>query len=345
MAEIGVSLILVAALVSFAMAFFVMKRATRLGLLAHPNERSSHKVPTPSGGGAGIVAGGTVASLLLVLLIPGIGVPVVFAGLLMAILGYWDDRKPIPPQWRLGAQVLLTGSMLAVLPMDGLATALGLFLPEWALMVGTTLIGVLFINLFNFMDGIDGLAGSEAVTVLLGMTLLAWAGHPDAALHPLFWWMLGVAAATVGFLFLNWPPARLFMGDVGSTWLGLMLGFFAFASISGGWLSAPQWLIMTALFWADSLVTLIRRLLRGEAVWQAHRRHAYQKLARRWNSHRRVTLLAIAINVLVLLPLGYVAAVLPDLGWALAVLVLLALSALCAWAGAGAPLDPEEQAA
>jgi Fuc2NAc and GlcNAc transferase len=340
MASIGLILIVVAFVSAFLVAFVVMKRATRLGLVQHPNARSSHVVPTPTGGGLGLVVGGTLSGLLMLLLLPWLAVPILMASLLIALLGYWDDRKPLPASWRLGAQVLLMGAMIAVLPLEGLARFTGLDWPEWALMLTFTLLGALWLNLFNFMDGIDGLAGSEAITILLSATLLAYLGHPDAALHPLFWWMLGLAAATTGFMLLNWPPARLFMGDVGSTYLGLMIAFFAFASISGGWLSAPQWLIVSTLFWADGLTTLFRRLLLKEPVWQAHRRHAYQRLARRW-SHARVTGLAIGLNLVVLLPVAYVAALVPDWAWPLAIVTVLGFMGLSYAAGAGAPLDAE----
>ncbi len=194
-------------------------------------------------------------------------------------------------------------------------------------MVVLVLAGALWINLFNFMDGIDGIAASEAIFLLLGAALLTWLAEPAIVEHPLFWWMIGLAAACLGFLVLNWPPAKIFMGDAGSTYLGLMTAFFAFASLSGGWLTLPQWLILPAAFVADSLVTLFRRAARGEAIWRAHRSHAYQALQRRWNSHLKVTLLYLAVGVLFLLPLAWLAGAYPQWGWAA---VFVAYAALIA---------------
>jgi len=210
-------------------------------------------------------------------------------------------------------------------------------------MVILTLCGALWINLFNFMDGIDGLAASEAIFLLLGAALVAFLAEPGVLDDPRFWWMLGVAAACLGFLLLNWPPAKLFMGDVGSTYLGLMTAFFALTTITSLWLSLWQWLILAALFLADSLTTLVRRAIRRERFWEAHKRHAYQSLSRLFGSHRLVTLLYIGIDVVVLLPLAWVAGRYPDWAPAIAVLVFAVLVPAAYRAGAGAPLQPEAE--
>ena len=146
--------------------------------------------------------------------------------------------------------------------------------PESMLMVIFALAGALWINLFNFMDGIDGLAASEAVFVLAGAALVAFLFEPGVAGDPRLWWMLGLAAACLGFLLLNWPPARIFMGDAGSTYLGLMTAFFALTTGASYWLSVWQWLILGALFLADSLATLARRIIGrdGRCVRLAQRR-------------------------------------------------------------------------
>ncbi len=340
---LGLILAAIAALASFLAAWWVMRRAPRLGLVQEPNERSSHTVPTPGGGGVGIAVGGTIAGLLCALLLPFLGVPVIMASVLLAFIGYYDDRRPLAVRWRLGAQVLLMGAIVAVLPLDAFNVLLGFAVPESVLLVVLTLGGALWINLFNFMDGIDGLAASEAIFLLLGAALVATLAEPRLVDDPRMWWMVGVAAACAGFLLLNWPPARLFMGDVGSTYLGLMTAFFALTTITSFWLSVWQWLILGALFIADSLTTLVRRIVRRERFWEAHRRHAYQALARRLGSHRRVTLLYIAINVVVLLPLTWIAGLFRGWDAAIAVVTLVVFALLAVRVGAGAPLEQDGQ--
>jgi Fuc2NAc and GlcNAc transferase len=342
---IALIVVLLSGALAFGVAVLVRRRATKLGLVQAPNERSSHTVPTPTGGGIGIVAGGTLAGLPMATLDPWLVIPVLVAGLLMAVIGYADDRRSLPVSWRLGGQVLLMGAVIALIPTPALQAGLGLPLPEIVLFVLLALAGALWINLFNFMDGIDGLAATEAIFILCAAVLLSISGFLQLQGHylalPLSLWMLGLAAATFGFLLLNWPPAKLFMGDTGSTYLGLLIAFFAIATLASGWLTLSQWLILPATFLADSLTTLGRRLLRREPIWQAHKRHAYQALQRRFSSHRNVTLLYVAINLVVLLPGAALAGLYPQWGWALVLTVYLLLVPLALLAGAGAPLQPE----
>jgi len=339
MPTLGLAIAAAAALISLLATFYVMRRADRLGLMQQPNSRSSHAKPTASGGGVGIVAGGSIAGLLMALLLPWLGVPVIMAGILMAFIGYSDDRRPIAARWRLGAQVLLMGAVVAVLPLE----QLGLPVPESVLLVVMALGGALWINLFNFMDGIDGLAASEAIFLLAGAALLAYLFEPAIVDDPRLWWMLGLAAATFGFLLLNWPPAKIFMGDVGSTYLGLMTAFFAYTTMLSFWLTLWQWLILAGLFLADSLTTLIRRIIRRERFWEGHKRHAYQALQRRFGSHRKATLLYIGINLVVLLPLAWLAGADRDWGFAIAALTYALLVVAALKAGAGAPLEQAEE--
>lgn len=341
MPTLGLILAAVAALASFLTAWWIMRRARRLGLVQEPNARSSHTTPTPAGGGVGIAVGGTIAGLVSAVLLPYLAVPVIMASLLIAYVGYTDDRQPLPTLWRLIVQIVLMGAVVAVLPLDVLSLLTGL--PELAIIVVLAVAGALWINLFNFMDGIDGLAASEAVFVLVGAALLTLAATPAQLGDPILWWMIGLAAASLGFLLLNWPPARLFMGDAGSTYLGLMIAFFALITITSFWLSLWQWLILAALFLADSLTTLGRRIILRERFWEAHKRHAYQVLQRRFGSHRKVTLLYIAIDVLVLLPLAWVAGHYAEWAPAITVAVLAVLALAALWAGAGAPLEQGEE--
>jgi Fuc2NAc and GlcNAc transferase len=333
MPTLGLLIAAVALVLSALVTFAMLRRARRTGLVQAPNERSSHSVPTPTGGGIGIVVGGTFAGLLTAALIPFLAIPAMMAALLIAWIGYLDDRRPLAARWRLGAQVLLMGAVVAVLPLDLIPV------PDTVSLVVLALAGALWINLYNFMDGIDGLAGSEAVFILGGAALLAWLGNAGVVEDPRLWWMVGLAAACLGFLLFNWPPARIFMGDAGSTYLGLMIAFFALTTTFSFWLSPWQWLILAALFIADSLTTLGRRLVNRERVWEAHKRHAYQALQRRFGSHRKATLLYVAINFVVLLPLAWLAGRYADWAQPITGGVFVVLVPLMLLAGAGAPLE------
>jgi Fuc2NAc and GlcNAc transferase len=195
--------------------------------------------------------------------------------------------------------------------------------------------GVWWINLFNFMDGIDGIAASQAVFMLVAAAVLGVWFHPGVADVSGWLWMLAVAAATLGFLRFNWPPARIFMGDVGSTYLAFMIFALALLSVREGWLTYPVWLVLGAVFVSDASVTLLRRMLAGERWFEAHRSHAYQRLSRRWGSHRRVTLLSISFNLLLLAPLAWTCLAWPRWAWVCVVLTYTPLAAAMLALGAG----------
>ena len=329
----GLLICVIAGLAAFAATWLVRRNAERLGLVQAPNERSSHTIPTPSGGGVGIVLGGAIATLPAALHAPTPVLVTLAASLAIAAVGFWDDRKPLRASFRLGAQFVLLGLAVAgAVPVAGLAAAADLPLP--LVFAGLVLAGVYWINFYNFMDGIDGIAASQAIFMLVGGGALALVANAGLIDHSGLWWLFGLAAATLGFLWLNWPPARIFMGDAGSTWLGFIIAMLALLTVSWGWLSAWQWLILGAAFITDASVTLARRLLQREKVFQAHRRHAYQALSRRWSSHRRVTVLFIAINAVWLLPLAYWAG---TAGWVAAAIAYAPLVVLALVAGAGAP--------
>lgn len=245
-----------------------------------PNERSSHTRPTPRGGGLGVTP--VIAAALALL---GHPVPATGAVALM-MLSWIDDRRGLPPGPRFAAQALVVGCVLATL---GDASILPL--PLWLdrLLVG---LGWLwFVNLFNFMDGIDGISGVESAAIGLGIALV---GGPDLALPA-----LAVAGAGLGFLVWNWHPAKLFLGDAGSVPLGLVLGGLLAALAAQGHLAAA--LILPAYYLADATITLLWRLKDGEKVWQAHRRHFYQRAVRGGQSHSRVASAVAGVNVLLIL--------------------------------------------
>jgi Fuc2NAc and GlcNAc transferase len=339
----GLTIAIACFAVAFATALFIRWGARRSGVMAEVNERSSHTVPTPSSGGIGIVLATSLAGIFVAIPYPVEIYPVIVAGVMIAIIGYFDDRKPIAARWRLGAQILLTGAVVVTVPLEVLGPQIGVALPESVFLILLVLAGALWINVYNFMDGIDGLAASEAVFLLLGAMAIAWWFEPGVWYQGVFWWMAWLAAACLGFVVLNWAPAKIFMGDTGSTYLGLMLFFFALASMVGGWLSLAQWLILVAAFLADSLTTLVRRALNREPVWQAHKRHAYQVLQRRLGSHARATLVYVGIDLVLLLPLAWLAGAFEQFGWMFAVLAYALLVPAAIKAGAGAPLEPQAQ--
>ena len=318
-------LCLVAALLSWCLTIALEKRAERMGLVQQPNHRSSHVVPTPSGGGVAIavatLAAGSVLGLPLVLV----------AAALIAALGFVDDLRDLPAALRFPVQGMIFGGLLWALgPLPPIGVFGGLVLA-----IGVLLAGLWWLNLFNFMDGIDGLAGSQAVLILCGVCLVWWTADADAVSAPAFWLALVTAAATLGFLLRNWPPARIFMGDAGSNALALIIFAIALLTIADGGMRYEAWLILPAVFVSDATVTLLRRVARGERPWHAHRRHAYQQLARQWG-HRRVTLLYGALTIAWALPLAFLAQHAAGWGWPLVVLAYAPLAGCAVWAKAGA---------
>jgi len=236
--------------------------------LDKPNERSMHRVPVPVGAGLAIVA---TALVLWPLSLAAGETPVLLLGCLagLAALSWLDDRRPLSPVLRLGAQALAVVLCLALLPPQArVVSALPLPLERLALGLGW----LWFINLFNFMDGIDGLAGSEAVAIALGyLLLLTYLGIDE----PLARLALIIAAASAGYLLWNWHPAKVFMGDAGSIPLGFLLGWLMIdLATKGYW---PAAVILPLYFALDATITLIRRWLAGNKPWQAHREHFYQR--------------------------------------------------------------------
>ena len=273
-------------------------------LMDVPNSRSSHSVPTPRGGGVAIVVCFLV-SLPLLSLAQGLSGAAMWAllggGAWVALVGFLDDHGHIAARWRLLAHFIGAGWVLWLvggipkLQFFGVDLDLGLF--GYAL---GALFLVWLLNLYNFMDGIDGIASVEAISVCLGGALLYYLlGQSHLMLVPL---LLG--AAVSGFLFWNFPPAKIFMGDAGSGFLGITLGAL---SLQAAWVD-PQllwcWLILLGVFIVDATWTLLRRLVRGDKVYEAHRSHAYQYASRLFGRHLPVTLVVGAINIFWLVPLA-----------------------------------------
>ncbi len=258
------------------MAVLVRSRSLPLD---KPNERSLHVVPVPRTGGIAIISGIVVAAFCL-----RAGPSLIVPAAALALASYLDDRHALPASVRLGMHLLAAGVFL------WLAGA-----PPAAALLFVLLLGIGWItNLYNFMDGSDGLAGGMAVIGFGTCGLAAWLGG-GLELGLLAW---SIAAAAAGFLIFNFPPAKIFMGDVGS----IPLGFLAGALGVAGWLQGlwPLWFPLAAFapFIVDASMTLTRRLLRGERVWEAHRQHYYQRLILSGWSHRRTALSEYGLMVL-----------------------------------------------
>lgn len=310
--------------------FGLSRRGGAWGPMAHPNERSLHERPTPASGGLGIAAGLVPAWVILAWVsVARLPSPWLYAGaLLVAAVSLWDDWRPLPAWVRLAAHGLAAGTVL----LAGLAPR-SMSLPGWtfSLPLGLALLLTLLfvawmVNLYNFMDGMDGFAGGMAVFGFGGYAMLGFIGGDTG-----FAMTSGaVALAAAGFLAFNFPPARIFMGDVGASTLGFLAAVFALWGARLGLFNLVAALLLFSPFIVDATVTLLRRLLRGERVWQAHREHYYQRLVRLGWGHRKTVLWEYAIMALALISaLGWLG--LPPLGqWGL-LLGWLGLYPTLAW--------------
>lgn len=309
-ASVAMNLLLLPLLTAAAALLTALMRRYALarGLLDVPGERTSHDGHTPRGGGVAIVA--TFFAALLLLSGEQVGTPLFWAllggGGGAALVGFLDDHGHVNAGWRLAAHFAC--SLWALAWLGGLPP-----LPVFGTLLDLGWIGhglgalylVWMLNLYNFMDGIDGIASVEAITVCIGAAALcALSPAADSLCYP----PLVLAAATAGFLVWNFPPARIFMGDAGSGFLGIAIAVLA---LDAAWrvpALAWGWLILLGVFIVDSTWTLLRRAVSGANVAQAHRSHGYQIAARRCGGHRGghrpVTLAVAAINLGWLLPLA-----------------------------------------
>lgn len=311
---------------AFVVTFFstsLLKRlAIRHSWLDEPNQRSSHSTPTPKSGGVGfglaicmtwigwgplIAASVSLtdleisAQIKLLAQMESYMLALISATVVIAMVGLVDDRVHLSPRLRLVFHFLCSALVLFQIPeMPSLA---GLsYLPNTLQFVVIVIAMVWFINLFNFMDGIDGIAATEALSILFGMALLVgvFGRNQLESLSVI----LPVMAALMAFLWWNWAPAKIFMGDAGSGFLGLLIpGLMLLVSWASD-VSLLSIIVLSGVFVMDATVTLLRRFLSKQQVSQAHRSHTYQIISRRWQSHSRVSLSVAVINVFWLLPLS-----------------------------------------
>jgi Fuc2NAc and GlcNAc transferase len=297
-------------------------------LIDLPNARSSHQRPTPRGGGLALLLGFLAGCVLLTVLgrISADLLGLLLTGLPVGAVGFWDDHGHVPARLRLAVHITSAGAALMLLggfslmPLGVWSADLGWFGSVFAL-----LWLVWLLNLFNFMDGTDAIAGTEVIFVACAAALLMF--WRDGQVDDVAVSLILLAAATLGFQFWNWPPAKIFLGDVGSGFVGYTLALLALSDMhrSGGGLGLPVWVILNGIFLVDATYTLLRRMAGGQTWHQPHRLHAYQKAAALFGEHGRVVKFCAMLNLCWLLPWAVAASVWQQLAFPIAVIAVLPL--------------------
>jgi UDP-N-acetylmuramyl pentapeptide phosphotransferase/UDP-N-acetylglucosamine-1-phosphate transferase len=270
-----------------------MRFAVRNKMTVMPNERSLHDMPTPKGGGIAIVV--TWYTGISILFFSGIIERSLFfallSGVLLAVVSLIDDIRGLKPFIRLIVQFIT--AIIAFIFLNGLRP---LVMPQISInynfiVYPIAIIGMVwFINLFNFMDGVDGFASLEAIIL--------------CAVFFVFTWSIScvlLIACITGFLYWNWPKASIFMGDVGSTQLGFILVVLGIYYHNTYEFSILNWIMLTSPFWFDATLTLLRRLRNREKLSEAHRKHIYQRMVQAGSSHEKVNGFLLLINVIIII--------------------------------------------
>ena len=345
--------IIITFLLSVLLTMGGMKIFASTGIMDYPNARSSHRIAVPRAGGIALVFVFIVAMLLYIQgldqsLEQSLGV-ICIAGLSVAMVGLYDDMRHLNPFIRF---ILYALSVIVSLYFLGVPQIqVGDIVFEAGL--GNYILGFVILlwvlNLFNFMDGTDAIASFEAISISAGGALILSFFVPDHYLiMPLFF----ITAVTAGFLVWNYPPARIFMGDVASGFLGLTLALLGMLTCIDESMNVWAWFILFGVFFVDATVTILRRMYSRHQLHIAHCDHAYQRAvlilqgreyseAKRSRSHRCVSLTVLAINVLWLIPLAFIATAYPQWGIWLTLLALAPLVGLSVWLGAGSGKDIE----
>ena len=294
-------------LAGWSMTRLMLWLSPRLSLLAVPNERSFHERTTPSGGGVGVVLP-VVAWAAVYLDQVGLALAVGLGGLSVAVVGFIDDLKHLPSWLRLGVHLAAAALAVGVLQINDVVIG-QLIVAEPLLAALLAVVAVTWLtNLYNFMDGIDGIAGGQCVVFCAGVLIV---GEPSGPGADLLWLLAGAA---LGFLLLNWAPARIFMGDVGSGFLGFVLAVVALDLAARGELPLVGSMILLTGFWFDATYTLCVRMITGQQFVSAHRSHCYQKLAERLG-HGRTSAVYVVVGLGYFCPLAWLAAARPGLSW------------------------------
>lgn len=322
----------------------VIRYGPRFGLLDTPVARSAHVAPKPLGGGAALAAPYFLCVIWFVTSAAISESALAYLGcLFIVVLGFSDDRWQLSSKVRLPVQFIVSVAAVRAIGVDSVDFGFFSLSEPLTLSLLAVLSLVWLCNLTNFMDGIDGIAASQLlVTSLSCVVLLAGLeGGLDAAAgesgeHDVVLTLSVVlAASAASFLLWNWSPASLFMGDAGSGFIGFALGLLALESLVTQRMSVWSWVLLLGVFIADTAVTILVRIIRGERWYEGHSQHAYQILSRRLNSHPRVVGGVILINICWLLPLAWVAGILPHYGVLFATIGLAPLLLGCYRLGAG----------
>ena len=290
-----------AAIVTVLATGLVLRQLRARAVLDLPNERSSHDRAVPRGGGIAVIAVVAGGWALLAWQRDGwrgdsfdlLAVAILAAAL--AAISFLDDLRGMPALQRLLWQTLAVALGCLLLPETPVFQGV---LPPVADRLAAGFCWLWFINLFNFMDGIDGITVVEAGTIGLGITLVTAVMGGAGGVGGLGAPAIIVAGAAIGFGFWNWHPAKIFLGDVGSVGLGLLLGWLLLSLAAvGQWLPA---LLLPLYYLTDATWTLLRRMFRGEKFWRAHRSHFYQHAARRCGNHAKVSLRVLCANLVLI---------------------------------------------
>ena len=291
-------------LVSALLVAASLAYARRRGLLDQPGRRRSHAQPTPRGGGIGIVVSVLMVAMPVLAFLPQPEPPTAVVVLALALLavaavGWRDDHKPLPVLPRIGVHLLGSLAVAALL----LAPAANSDPRVWAWLIPLAIVFAGSVNAHNFMDGIDALLGLQSLFVLVAYAVLAWVTGAFA---------LGAAAAAsaaacLGFLLFNRPPARIFMGDVGSGTLGLLLAAFAGLLVQRSLALLWPCMVLSSAFLVDAGLTLLQRILAGKRWYTAHREHLYQWMVRAGSSHARTDVMYLLWNLIIAAPAAWAA--------------------------------------
>jgi UDP-N-acetylmuramyl pentapeptide phosphotransferase/UDP-N-acetylglucosamine-1-phosphate transferase len=322
----GAIALVAAAAVLSAFLIVLLRPLLERYALAQPNARSSHRTPTPQGGGIAVIAATIAVSGIALYVAPAgavaaLQLPIILAAVvLIAGVGVLADIHPENVAWRLLLQTLAVAVVIFVLP-PGLRVlpVLPVAVERIVLVIG----GVWFVNLVNFMDGLDWMTAAEVIPVTAALAGIGSLGLlPPAAIIV----SLALCGAMIGFAYFNRPVAKLFLGDVGSLPIGLLLGWLLIILAGNGGRAAA--LLLPLYYLVDSTITLIRRARNGETVWRAHRSHFYQRATERGFSVLRVVGRVFALNLGLCL-LAVAAVLFPDRLYAIA--ALLVGAALVGW--------------
>ena len=341
---IDVMFLFIVSLSSFALVAVlsagVIRYGPRFGLLDTPVARSAHVAPKPLGGGAALAAPYFLCVIWFVASAAISESALAYLGcLFIVVLGFSDDRWQLSSKVRLPVQFIVSLAAVRAIGVDSVDFGFFSLSEPLTLSLLAVLSLVWLCNLTNFMDGIDGIAASQllvtslsCVVLLVGLDAAAGeSGEHDVVLTL----SVVLAASAAGFLLWNWSPASLFMGDAGSGFIGFALGLLALESLVTQRMSVWSWVLLLGVFIADTAVTLLVRIIRGERWYEGHSQHAYQILSRRLNSHPRVVGGVILINICWLLPLAWVAGILPHYGVLFSTIGLAPLLLGCYRLGAG----------